>query len=39
VPSEVPAELAAVIADFVEHGAVTASTLLDRLQAATAAGA
>jgi len=37
VPSEVPAELAAIIEDFVEHGAVTARTLLTRLQTATSA--
>ena len=33
VPGEVPGELAAVIADFMEHGAVTVRTLLARLQA------
>jgi len=37
VPSEVPAELAALIADFVEHGAVTAGTLRARLEAAAGA--
>ena len=33
VPGEVPEELASVIADFMEHGVVTAGTLLGRLQA------
>ena len=33
VPGEVPDDLAAVIADFLEHGAVTARTLLTRLEA------
>lgn len=33
VPTEVPRELAAVIADFMEHGVVTAQTLMGRLQA------
>ncbi|MCY4638967.1 MAG: alpha/beta hydrolase [Chloroflexi bacterium] len=33
VPSEVPDDLAAVIADFMEHGVVSARTLLARLHA------
>lgn len=37
VPSDVPDEFAAVVADFMEHGVVVAKTLQDRLQAATAA--
>lgn len=37
VPGEVPGELAAVIGDFMEHGVVTAATLLSRLEAQTEA--
>ena len=37
VPSDVPDQFAEVVADFMEHGPVTARTLMDRLQAAAAA--
>jgi pimeloyl-ACP methyl ester carboxylesterase len=36
VPSDVPDEFAEVVADFMMHGVVTAKTLMDRLQAASA---
>ena len=36
IPSDVPAELADVIADFVEHGVVNAQTQQDKLNAAMA---
>lgn len=37
VPSDVPDEFAAVVADFMEHGVVVAKTLMDRLPQAAAA--
>ncbi len=37
VPSDVPDEFAEVVADFMQHGVVTAQTLQNRLQAAAAA--
>ncbi len=36
VPSDVPDEFAAVVADFMQHGVVVAQTLQDRLQQAAA---
>lgn len=37
VPSDVPDEFAAVVADFMQYGVVVAKTLMDRLQQAAAA--
>jgi pimeloyl-ACP methyl ester carboxylesterase len=36
VPTDVPDEFSEVVADFMQHGVVTAKTLMDRLQAAAA---
>jgi pimeloyl-ACP methyl ester carboxylesterase len=37
VPSDVPDEFCAVVADFMQHGVVVAKTLQDRLQQGAAA--
>lgn len=36
IPTDVPDEFSAVVADFMENGVVTAKTLMDRLEAASA---